>query len=105
MDTENPALQELRGRIERLDELIAGREDGARGLGVRLALGIALEMREGKAPGTDTASLVGGWTERFGAETVDDSVAQARALLSDPGRMAAELQARMEPPAAEADRA
>jgi hypothetical protein len=105
MATEDPRLQELRERIERLDGLIAGRDDGSRGLGVRLALGIALEIQEGKAPGTDTGSLVADWTARFGAETVDDAVAQARALLADPARMAVELQARMNPPNPEADRA
>lgn len=101
METSDAALQELQERIERLDQLIGQRDDGVRGLGVRLALGIALELREGKAPGTDTVHLVAGWSSRFGEEAVDDAVAQARALLSDPARMAKELQARMYPSAPE----
>lgn len=97
METSDAALQELQERIERLDRLILERDDGVRGLGVRLALGIALEMREGKSPGTDTMHVVAGWSGRFGEEAVEDAVAQARALLSDPARMAKELQARMYP--------
>jgi len=97
METSDYAQQELQERIQRLDQLINERKDGVRGLGVRLALGIALELREGKAPGTDTVHVVAGWSSRFGEEAVEDAVAQARALLSDPARMAKELQNRMYP--------
>jgi len=102
METSDAALQELQERIERLDRLILERDDGVRGLGVRLALGIALELREGKSPGTDTMHVVAGWSSRFGEEAVEDAVAQARALLSDPSRMAKELQSRMYPASPEA---
>jgi hypothetical protein len=88
----------LESRIERLDRLIETREDGVRGLGVRLALGFAREFREGLAPGSTTAELVAGWVERFGSEVVDEAVSQARVLLKDPARMADEFRKRLEPP-------
>jgi hypothetical protein len=90
--------EDLDARIERLDRLIEEREDGARGLGVRLALGLAREIREGLAPGSTTADLVAGWVERFGSEIVDEAVSQARVLLKDPSRMADEFRRRLEPP-------
>lgn len=95
MDTPDTAALDLQDRIDRLDRLIARREDGTRGLGIRLALGLALEVRNRQAPGTGTGDLVAGWVERFGVEVVDDAVQQARALLLDPSRMAVELQRRM----------
>lgn len=96
MEPIDAALTELRERIERIDGLIAQRDDGTRGLGLRLALGLALELRQGMAPGTETGPLVAGWLERFGQDTVDDAVAQARALVKDPAGMARELSRRME---------
>jgi len=90
--------EDLEARIERLDRLIESREDGMRGLGVRLALGLAREIREGLAPGTTTADLVAGWVDRFGSEIVDEAVSQARVLLNDPSRMADEFRKRLEPP-------
>jgi hypothetical protein len=88
---------DLDARIERLDRLIAEREDGMRGLGVRLALGLAREIRLGQAPGSTTADLVADWVGRFGSEVVDEAVSQARVLLKDPARMAEEFRRRLEP--------
>lgn len=88
---------ELKSRIERLDRLIAERDDGTRGLGVRLALGLALEIRDGLAPGSTTSDLVTGWMDKFGADAVDEAVLHARVLLMDPARMAEEFRKRMEP--------
>ncbi len=95
------AADDLQTRIERLDHLIQTREDGVRGLGVRLALGIAQELREARAPGSLTGELVQAWVEKFGIEAVDDAVAQARVLLKDPAKMAQELGKRLDPALAE----
>jgi hypothetical protein len=107
MQDQEQNTDELRSRIERLDRLIAERDDGTRGLGVRLALGLALEIRDGLAPGSTTSDLVTGWMERFGADAVDEAVLHARVLLMDPARMAEEFRKRMEPqapaPAAEGE--
>ena len=104
MEPIDAAALELQERIDRLDLLIRERDDGVRGLGIRLALGLALEVRRGEPLGTETGALVAGWTERFGPESVDDAVAQARVLLADPARMATEFQRRMsEPPAESSD--
>ncbi|HNY29852.1 MAG TPA: hypothetical protein PKO15_03100 [Fibrobacteria bacterium] len=98
-------MTELRDRIQRLDQLISQREDGNRGLGLRLALGLALELRQGMAPGTETSALVSDWLRTYGPETVDDAVAQARALVKDPAGMARELSRRMDEAKGGADRA
>jgi hypothetical protein len=95
MEPIDAAVLELQERISRLDRLIQERDDGIRGLGIRLALGLALEVRKGEPLGTETAALVVDWTERFGPDAVDDAVAQARVLLADPARMATEFQRRM----------
>jgi hypothetical protein len=96
MDMLDAAALELKERIDRLDQLIQERDDGVRGLGIRLALGLALEVRKGVAPGSETGAIVADWAARFGPEAVDDAVVQARVLLADPARMAAEFQRRME---------
>ena len=99
METPDPnPSQNLKARIERLDELIASREDGYRGLGVRLALGVAQEIQEGLALGSSTGEMVTRWVERFGAETVEEAVSHARVLLKDPTRMTEEFRKRLEPP-------
>jgi hypothetical protein len=96
MDMMDAAALELQERIDRLDRLIRERDDGIRGLGIRLALGLALEVRKGEVPGSETGAIVADWTARFGPDAVDDAVVQARVLLADPARMAAEFQRRME---------
>ena len=96
MEPIDAAAIELQERISRLDRLIRERDDGIRGLGIRLALGLALEIRKGEVPGSETSALVAGWIERFGPDSVDDAVVQARVLLADPARMATEFQRRMD---------
>jgi len=92
----NPT-DDLKARIDRLDQLIESREDGFRGLGVRLALGLAHELSEGVALGSTTGGMVSGWVTKFGADTVEEAVAHARVLLKDPARMAEEFRKRLEP--------
>lgn len=89
-------IEQLDKRIARLDELIAERDDGVRGLGLRLALGLARELRLGLPPGTETSDLVAGWVRDFGPTAVDEAVLQAGVLLKDPARMATEIGRRLE---------
>lgn len=91
------AADDLKARIDRLDQLIETREDGFRGLGVRLALGLAHELKEGVALGSTTGEMVAGWVAKFGAETVEEAVSHARVLIADPARMAEEFRKRLEP--------
>lgn len=94
----NDPMTELDARIARLDALIAERPDPERGLGLRLALGLARELRTGTALGSQTATLVEEWKDRFGDEVVEEAIAQARVLLRDPARMATEIGRRLEGP-------
>jgi len=84
--------------LERLDALIEKTENIEKvraGLGMRLALSRALELKEGKAPGDDTSALVTEWNERFGQDTVDAAVGIARGFLTKPGELAKELARRL----------
>lgn len=89
-------LAELEDRITRLDTLIAQRPDAERGLGLRLALGLARELALGLQPGSQTASLVADWSTRFDAAVVDEAVAQARLLLRDPAGLAHAIERKLE---------
>jgi hypothetical protein len=84
--------------LKRLDDLIGRTENIERlrsGLGMRLALSMAQELREHKDLGTDTAALVADWVERFGQDTVDAAIAIAREFLIRPDQLAKEFAARL----------
>ena len=85
----------LEERCRRLDELIESRADGHRGLGLRLALGMALELRRGLRPGAETGELVALWQERYPEEWVEEAIAFAGVLLRDPARMGREIEVRL----------
>lgn len=91
-------LAELDGRIARLDALIAERPDPERGLGLRLALGLARELRTGTALGSATSALLEDWKTRFDDDVLEEAIAQARVLLRDPARLATEIGKRLEGP-------
>jgi hypothetical protein len=95
MTQENTELKQLDERIARLDQLIAERDDASRGLGLRLALGLARETVKGLPLGTETADMVLAWVERFGVEVVDEAVVQSRVLLTQPQKMTEELARRI----------
>ncbi len=88
-------LTALAERIRRLDILIAERADGHRGLGLRLALGLAMELRRGLVPGSETAELVERWQATYPEEWVDEAIAFAAVLLRDPARMTQEIESRL----------
>jgi hypothetical protein len=95
-----PDAARLSETLRRLDALIEETGDPERmrsGLGMRLALSLALETREGKAPGSDTSALVAGWVERYGREAVDRAVSVARVFLTQPGELAEKLRKRLVP--------
>ncbi len=90
--------------LKRLDELIERTEHVDRlrsGLGMRLALTIANELREHRNLGEVSAALVADWTERFGQETVDMAVAVAREFLLRPDELAKEFAERLQRAAVE----
>jgi len=97
-DPMDEALAELEDRITRLDTLIAERPDPERGLGLRLALGLARELHQGLPLGSETADLLLAWKERFDESVVEEAIAQARVMLRDPARLATEIGKRLEGP-------
>lgn len=86
----------IEDRIRRLDELIGSRPDGYKGLGIRLALGMAQELREGVRVGSRTAELVSRWQEQYPEEWVEEAIAHARAFLTQPARLREEFSVRLE---------
>jgi hypothetical protein len=90
--------------LVRLDELIDRTENEERlrsGLGMRLALTMAHELREYRTIGKLSADLVAGWVERFGQETVDAAVTVAREFLFRPDALTKEFAERLQRVAAE----
>lgn len=81
------SLKGLDESIARLDALLAQTGDLERlraGMGVRLALGFARELRQGKALGLETADLVAEWAEAHGQDAVDAAVTIAREFMTKP---------------------
>lgn len=87
MSEAKPGPMDPKSQMQRLDDLIAAEQDETRiraGMGMRLALGMAQELKEGKPLGTDTSALVAIWVEDYGQETVDAAVKVAREFLTKP---------------------
>jgi hypothetical protein len=101
MNEPTPAILDadhLPETLKRLDDLISRTENVERlrsGLGMRLALSMAQELREHKDLGEDTGPLVAGWVERFGQDSVDAAIAIAREFLLRPDQLAKEFAARL----------
>ena len=92
--------------LKRLDDLISRTENIERlrsGLGMRLALSMAQELREHKDLGEDTGPLVADWVERFGQDSVDAAIAIAREFLIRPDQLAKEFAARLNTQSAPAE--
>jgi hypothetical protein len=80
----------LQQSIERLDALLLESVDDEKiraGMGIRMALGMAQELKYGLPLGTETGELVQGWVLTYGQENVDAAVAIARQFLIKPGDM------------------
>lgn len=80
----------LQQSIERLDALLLESVDDEKiraGMGIRIALGMAQELKYGLPLGTETGDLVQGWVLTYGQENVDAAVAIARQFLIKPGDM------------------
>jgi hypothetical protein len=98
MSGAKPGPLDPKSQMQRLDDLIAAEQDETRiraGMGMRLALGMAQELKEGKALGTDTSVLVAAWVEDYGQETVDAAVKVAREFLVKPQELRKSLGERL----------
>jgi hypothetical protein len=81
---------ELKQSIDRLDAMLASEtvEEKIRaGMGIRLALGMAQELKSGKPLGSETADLVSDWVAHYGQDTVNAAVVIAREFLIKPEAM------------------
>jgi hypothetical protein len=74
------ALRRIEGRLEDTKDF----ERFCMGLGIRLALGMARELRDGKALGSETAAWLQTWQTDYGAESAEKAVSIAREFLLNP---------------------
>jgi hypothetical protein len=82
--------EDLAKTLERLDALLNETKDPERlrmGMGVRLALGMAQELRQGQALGSTTGDMVAAWTDEFGEDAVNRAVQIARQFLIRPDEL------------------
>lgn len=82
--------EDLAKTLERLDLLLQETKDPERlrmGMGIRLALGMAQELRQGAALGSQTGDMVAAWTDEHGREAVDRAVQIAREFLTKPDEL------------------
>ena len=96
---ELPGPQDPRAQMERLDGLLAAETEEEKiraGMGIRLALGLAQELKDGKPFGTDTGELVAAWMHDYGKDTVDAAVTVAREFLTKPEAMRMALGQRLQ---------
>lgn len=97
---EPPRPEDLGKTLERLDALLASTRDLERlrmGMGIRLALGMAQEMRQGAPLGSRTGGMVAAWTEEHGQDSVDMAVRIAREFLTKPEELRKALAKRLAP--------
>jgi hypothetical protein len=98
MSEAKPGPVDPKSQMQRLDDLIAAEKDETRiraGMGMRLALGMAQELKDGKPLGADTAPLVAAWVEDYGQETVDEAIKVAREFLTKPDELRKSLGQRL----------
>jgi len=78
--------------IRRVETLLAETESPRPlHLGILLALRIGKELREGKAPGTDTEGLVAQWTASHSNEVIDEAITFARHFLLKPQELMTQI--------------
>lgn len=90
MNPKLPISEDLRKTIERLDALLASTQDIERlrmGMGIRLAVGMAQELKSGTPLGSQTGDMVAAWTEEHGQDSVDMAVRIAREFLTKPDEL------------------
>jgi len=72
-------------QLARIDTLIASsKEVSAYNLGIKLALVMAQEIKEGKAPGTDSGLIIKEWAENYYPEFLEEVVGYAREFILKP---------------------
>ncbi len=100
MSPQLPGPQDPKALMERLDGLLAAETEEEKiraGMGIRLALAMAQELKDGKPFGSNTAELVAAWMHDYGQETVDAAVKVAREFLTKPEEMRKALAKRLTP--------
>lgn len=86
----NALPQNLDAMLGRIDGLLGDTEDFERfrlGLGIKLALGMARELKNGQPLGSETGAWVHGWQKEFGAESTEKAIAIAREFLLNPDKL------------------
>jgi hypothetical protein len=87
---------DIQANLKRVDYLLKESTDvPAHALGMKLALLMAQEIAEGKAPGSDTSAIMAEWTQKHPASIVEEAVHFARQFLLEPQKLVDELSKRL----------
>ncbi len=82
--------EEISTSIARIEGLLEKTEDVEKirvGLGMRLALGMAEEIRKEIQVGSETGPLVADWAKTYEPAVIEDAIQIAREFLLKPGDM------------------
>ncbi len=86
--------------IERVDALLKSKmpstlEKIGFSLGIRLALGMASEIKNAKPLGSETGELIAGWIKEHGQAPVEEAIQTARTFLTSPDRLKSEMESKL----------
>ncbi len=88
--------ESLDEQIKRVDELIANaKEVSAYNLGIKLALLMAKELKEGKAPGSISGETIKKWSDDYYPEFIEEVVGYAREFIIKPHELVSEIGTRI----------
>ena len=90
---EQATLEEQIVRIQKI--LDNEQRPGPTLLGIRLALEMAVEIRDQKGLGTSSAVLLRDWNVKYPHSSIEESVAVARTLLTKPAEMASAIRQKL----------
>lgn len=90
----------IEDQITSMDAIIEERQQGDSEkfpmfLGVRLALELAREIRDGQTIGRLSGDLIAAWVVAYGEPVVEQAVATARVFLTRPAELREELEKRI----------
>lgn len=86
----------LEEQIERVDQVLSEeKRPGPTMLGVRLALEMALEIRDSIPLGTQSSKLIHSWQQVHSSASIEESIAIARTFLTKPAELAAAMRQRL----------
>lgn len=86
----------LEEQIISLEKIIdANKQVGPSLLGVRLALEMALEIRDHKTLGSQSSKLILQWQKSYSSATIEEAIVIARTFLTQPDQLASAIRQKL----------